>query len=219
MRVNRDSMIKGCIFFALFCILTCALKTMDVEAIGPEGSKVGFAALNGLFRDMFPYDKGSSFRNISNVLVLGGFGVVLFLGFWALLQMIKKRTVFKIERFFWVSGFLYILMFGIYLFFDNVIVVNTRPVLIDGILSPSYPSSHVLAGFVCYFSGAIVARKYNRFTLSGLLKLAGVLVCVFRCICGIHWFTDIVGSIMISLSLLNFYEALVCPEGRGGKAG
>ena len=212
LNINRDYLIKGCIFFALFCILTCAIKTLDVSAIGPEGSSVGFSSLNDIVRKTFPYDKGAVYLTISEVLMYVSFCAPLFSAFIAMKQMIQRRSLFKIDNCLWYTALLYAAVLGLYFLFDHVLIVNMRPVLVDGVLKPSYPSSHSLGALIFYFSGAIIAKKNNKMIAGAVMKLLGVLVCVFRCICGIHWFTDIVGAIMLSLALLNFYEAFVFAE-------
>ena len=83
----------------------------------------------------------------------------------------------------------------------------------DGKLEASFPSSHtVLAICVC-----ISAISINKFYIKdeSKLKLANVfimilmtLIVIGRFISGVHWFSDIIGGIIISSTLLSYYFSL-----------
>ena len=40
------------LFFVSFIIWTILVRVVDVEAIGPQGSSVGFASVNGYFHEL-----------------------------------------------------------------------------------------------------------------------------------------------------------------------
>ena len=39
-------------FLAAFALWTVLVRLVDVQPIGPEGSRIGFAAMNGAFHDL-----------------------------------------------------------------------------------------------------------------------------------------------------------------------
>ena len=49
---NKKITITGITIIFAFIIWTFLVKTVDVKAIGPEGSYVGFAQLNGFFHEL-----------------------------------------------------------------------------------------------------------------------------------------------------------------------
>ena len=81
----RKFYISGALF-ALFVLFTILVKTVDVQAIGPQGSKVGLAALNKLFMRKslggFWYKLAEVFGIISllTVAVFACIGVFVFCG-------------------------------------------------------------------------------------------------------------------------------------------
>ena len=112
-----------------FVLWTVAIKLIDVRSIGPENSYVGFATLNKTVHSFFGV-------NISLYVITDWLGLVpvaFCLGFavLGLLQLIKRRGIFKVDYSIIVLGGLYILVISAYLFFE-AFVINYRPVLIDG---------------------------------------------------------------------------------------
>ena len=190
--------------FAIAIIYTLLVKYIDVQAIGPNDSLVGFATINNF---MF---------NLTGVNMLWyditdwwGF-VPLFIAFiYAIIgfiQMIKRRSILKVDKEILGLGVYYIIVIGLYIFFETY-VINYRPILMDGILEASYPSSHTLLS-VCICGSSLMINKYlfknkNFFKVENIISILSILVIVIgRFISGVHWFTDIIGAILISIALL-----------------
>ena len=190
--------------FAIAIIYTLLVKYIDVQAIGPNDSLVGFATINNF---MF---------NLTGVNMLWyditdwwGF-VPLFIAFiYAIIgfiQMIKRRSILKVDKEILGLGVYYIIVIGLYIFFETY-VINYRPILMDGILEASYPSSHTLLS-VCICGSSLIINKYlfknkNFFKAENIISILSILVIVIgRFISGVHWFTDIIGAILISIALL-----------------
>lgn len=190
--------------FAIAIIYTLLVKYIDVQAIGPNDSLVGFATINNF---MF---------NLTGVNMLWyditdwwGF-VPLFIAFiYAIIgfiQMIKRRSILKVDKEILGLCVYYIIVIGLYIFFETY-VINYRPILMDGILEASYPSSHTLLS-VCICGSSLIINKYlfknkNFFKVENIISILSILVIVIgRFISGVHWFTDIIGAILISIALL-----------------
>lgn len=190
--------------FAIAIIYTLLVKYIDVQAIGPNDSLVGFATINNF---MF---------NLTGVNMLWyditdwwGF-VPLFIAFiYAIIgfiQMIKRRSILKVDKEILGLCVYYIIVIGLYIFFETY-VINYRPILMDGILEASYPSSHTLLS-VCICGSSLIINKYlfknkNFFKAENIISILSILVIVIgRFISGVHWFTDIIGAILISIALL-----------------
>ena len=197
--------------FAIAIIYTLLVKYIDVQAIGPNDSLVGFATINNF---MF---------NLTGVNMLWyditdwwGF-VTLFIAFiYAIIgfiQMIKRRSILKVDKEILGLGVYYIIVIGLYIFFETY-VINYRPILMDGILEASYPSSHTLLS-VCICGSSLIINKYlfknkNFFKAENIISILSILVIVIgRFISGVHWFTDIIGAILISIALLKAFYIYV----------
>ena len=197
--------------FAIAIIYTLLVKYIDVQAIGPNDSLVGIATINNF---MF---------NLTGVNMLWyditdwwGF-VPLFIAFiYAIIgfiQMIKRRSILKVDKEILGLGVYYIIVIGLYIFFETY-VINYRPILMDGILEASYPSSHTLLS-VCICGSSLIINKYlfknkNFFKAENIISILSILVIVIgRFISGVHWFTDIIGAILISIALLKAFYIYV----------
>lgn len=197
--------------FAIAIIYTLLVKYIDVQAIGPNDSLVGFDTINNF---MF---------NLTGVNMLWyditdwwGF-VPLFIAFiYAIIgfiQMIKRRSILKVDKEILGLGVYYIIVIGLYIFFETY-VINYRPILMDGILEASYPSSHTLLS-VCICGSSLIINKYlfknkNFFKAENIISILSILVIVIgRFISGVHWFTDIIGAILISIALLKAFYIYV----------
>ena len=138
MKRIRKSVIGSMGLLAAFLLWTGAVCLVDVRAIGPQGSTVGFADLNGFIHDLIGVHLGlyhiTDWLGLVPIFVCMGFGIL------GLVQWIKRKSIFKVDHDILVLGGFYIITIGAYLLFENV-VINYRPVLINGYLEASYPSS------------------------------------------------------------------------------
>lgn len=191
------------IVFALFIVWTAAVCLIDVKGIGPEGSAVGFAALNGAFHDL----TGVHWKLYDLTDLLGAlpFLLVAVFAVIGLLQLVKRKSLLKVDSEIIVLGIFYVAVLAFYFLFE-VVSLNYRPVLVEGKLEASYPSSTTMLA-LCVFPTAI--PQFRRFiqnkTAFGILKIILILLTIFmvfvRLISGVHWFSDIIGGILLSASL------------------
>ncbi len=194
--------------FAVAIIYTLLVKYIDVQEIGPNDSLVGFATINNFMFNLTGVNM--LWYDITN---WWGF-VPLFIAFiYAMIgfiQMIKRRNILKVDKEILGLGVYYIIVIGLYIFFETCII-NYRPTLMDGILEASYPSSHTLLS-VCICGSSLIINKYlfknrNFFKAENIISILSILVIVIgRFISGVHWFTDIVGAILISIALLKAFN-------------
>ena len=191
-----------------FVLWTMAVRFVDVKAIGPNGSKVGFSSLNALIHTltgvhMLLYHI-TDWLGLVPIFVASGFASL------GLIQWIKRKSLRKVDRNLLVLGGFYIAVMAIYVCFE-IITVNYRPVLIGGILETSYPSSTTLL-VLCVIPTAVMqlnSRIKNTVLkkwLSCLLSAFIVFMVAGRLISGVHWFTDIVGGALLSAGLVMMYR-------------
>lgn len=193
--------------FALWTILVCFV---DVKAIGPEGSSVGFSSLNKFIHEL----TGVNWLLYTATDWLGLVPMCTALGFaiLGLAQWIKAKSLFKVDRSILALGGFYIVVIAVYVLFE-IVVINCRPVLIDGYLETSYPSSTTML-VLCVMPTAVMQLQYR---IKGtLLKLCviytviafTVFMVIGRLISGVHWISDIIGGALLSAGLVMTYSAI-----------
>lgn len=203
-------------FFTAVCILsvfllwTIAIQIMDVRPIGPNNSAVGFATINHYIHELTGVHLGlyilTDWLSLIPLLFVIGFA---FLGF---MQWIHRKNIRKIDRSILILGGSYMAILAIYILFDQY-AVNYRPILIQGILEPSYPSSTTLLTMYVMLTARIQLRF--RIQNTALKNCASAFILVFtifmvvaRFVSGVHWFTDIIGGILLSAGLVTLYRFL-----------
>ena len=210
MKQNKRFLIPAAFAF-LFIILIVILKTVDVGyAVGLE-SKVGLSHLNGRAHEFF--GQSEAWYKISEFT---GFTAIACGGVFALLgvcQMIKRKSLFKVDREVILLGCLYVLLAVLYVLFDKV-VINCRPITAFGesAAEASFPSSHTFLATVIAGSAVMLIPKYIkknvlRYILSALVCVIGVITVIGRLLSGVHWLTDILGGVILSCFLLSLFFA------------
>lgn len=196
-------------FLAAFLLWTGLICFADVQAIGPEGSCVGFAALNGAFHRLTGVHMGlyvlTDWLGLVPVAICMGFGVL------GLCQLLRRKSLRKVDRDLLLLGAFYVLVIGAYLLFESV-VINYRPVLIEGRLEVSYPSSTTLLTLCVLPTAAMelrrrIARPLLRRWVLALLWGFTIFMVAGRLISGVHWLTDILGGLLLSAFLVSLYRS------------
>ncbi|MBR2390591.1 MAG: phosphatase PAP2 family protein [Mogibacterium sp.] len=202
---------------ALFAALIVLLGRYDVAAIGPAGTEVGFSNINQFVHEftgvnMLWYDI-TDYIGYGAIAVCGMFAVAGFV------QMIKRRSLLKVDREIWALGGLFIAVIGCYVFFEKYII-NYRPIVMPGETAPeaSFPSSHTMLIMTVMIAVMIVSDKYFSKGLGVLVRVLCFVITLVtiggRLYCGVHWFTDIIGGILLSATLLFLFAAVVSGGGR-----
>lgn len=208
---NRKELFISILLSIVSIVYIVLLKLVDVSGIGPSGSEVGFSSMNLKFKELV--GSNMTIYKITEILGYLVLGIVCIYGIIGLIQLVKRRSLLKVDRDIMVLGIFYVVVLILYLLFDEV-AINYRPILIDGELEPSFPSSHTMLALCVCISSLMVSRKYidkNFITITNfitVLLMIGVLV--GRIVSGVHWLSDIIGGVIISITLLSwFYTALV----------
>ena len=205
----KKKCITSAVCFGLFLLLILLIKTVDVAAVGPEGTEIGLSKLNVAVHNLFGENLG--WYKVTNVL--GYLAILIGLCFAAMggLQLIYRRSILKVDKEILLLGALYVVTVIFYIFFEKVIV-NYRPILLlDGEgVEASFPSSHTMLSCVILGSGLQLLKKYGKkLVLTVVFAVMLALIVAGRLISGVHWFTDILGGILLSVALLNAYEGLL----------
>ena len=184
---------------------------VDVQAAGPNDSKVGFATFNTWFHQLTGVHM--TLYTVTDWLGLVPIAVCLCFGCLGLVQLIKRRSLFKVDADILLLGGYYILVIFGYLFFEMV-PINYRPILIDGFLEASYPSSTTLLvlSVMPTLIFQIKQRCQNKIIRNLVIAFAAsftVFMLFGRLVSGVHWATDIIGSILLSFGLFKLYQCAV----------
>jgi len=99
-------------------------------------------------------------------------------------------------------------------FLFETVVINYRPVYINGVLEASYPSSTTLL-VTCVIPAAImqfnhrIKRRLLKRIICSVSTVFTVFMVIGRLISGVHWLSDIIGGILLSMGLVAIYRFLV----------
>ena len=196
---------------------TLAVRRLDLRPIGPWGFSVGFAGLNGRFHRLTGIHMG--LYTVTDWLGLVPLVVALGFALLGLFQLIRRKSLWKADRSLLVLGRFYLMVMGAYLFFERT-AVNYRPVLIDGYLEASYPSSTTMLA-LCVLPTAMLQLKErirSRRIRRGILVALGGLTALWvlgRLISGVYWVTDIIGGGLFSTGGVLLYQAVCSRVAKG----
>ncbi len=210
---NKGKILVSAISAALTALLIILLRFVDVRAIGPRGTSIGLSHLNQFFFDLTGVNM--VWYDITDWLGLTAIATALIFAVIGLVQLIKRKSFIKVDKEILALGGLYLLVIGIYFLFENVIV-NYRPVIMPGSDFPgaSFPSSHTMIVCIIMGSAVMLIKKYIRKkslqkVLTALCYAIIAITVIGRLMSGVHWFTDIIGGILISVSLLTAFSLII----------
>ena len=192
----------------LSIVFTILVKTVNVAPIGPNGSSVGFASINRAFSELvgvnMTWYEITEWLGLLPITFAAGYAV------FGLVQLIRRRSLLKVDPGILALGGLFLVAFILYVVFDMV-AINYRPVLIDGALDPSFPSSHTMLILCICFGIALLNLTAYRGTLPKVINIVAIILAIViltgRILSGTHWLTDIIGGLLFANALLTFYCA------------
>ncbi len=208
---KKKSLLMGSISLAMFAVWTVLILTVDVQPLGQNGTSIGFATFNCWFHHF----TGVNMAIYTTTDWMGLVPVVICLIFAGigLVQLIKRRSIFRVDADIMILGVYFVIVFLAYAIFE-IIPINYRPILIEGRMEASYPSSTTL--LVLSVMPALVEqikRRLSGIRVKQIITIAAIAFSVFmvtgRLISGVHWFTDIVGGELLSAGLFMLYKAAV----------
>ncbi|MBO4865539.1 MAG: phosphatase PAP2 family protein [Ruminococcus sp.] len=208
---EKNTLITGTIMLVLFAVWTVLIQTVDVQAVGQNGTNIGFANLNTWFHKMTGVHMWV--YTVTDWLGLVPIFICMIFGVVGLVQLIKRRSLLKVDKDIILLGIYYILVIFGYLIFE-MIPINYRPILIEGRMEASYPSSTTLLVMSVMPTLAFqVHRRIRntkvRYGLYAFTVLFTAFMVVGRTVAGVHWLTDIAGSVMLSSGLYLIYHGTV----------
>ncbi len=208
---KRKGFIRSSILLMSFVLWTFLIQTVDVQPAGVNGTNVGFAAVNTWFHRLTGVHMGiytiTDWLGLVPIAVCMGFGVL------GLIQWIRRRSIAKVDLDILLLGGYYILVILGYLIFE-MIPINYRPILINGAMEASYPSSttllvlSVMPTLLFQVNMRAKSQTIRRITSAFAILFSAFMV-IGRLVAGVHWLTDIAGSVLLSAGLYCLYKAAV----------
>ena len=181
---------------AVFVLWTVLVMHCDVRPIGPKGTTVGLAGIN------------EAFHNLTGVHMI----IYTITDWLGLVQLVKRRSLLKVDVDILVLGIYYVVVMGAYILFE-VVVINYRPILIEGRLEASYPSSTTL--LVMCVMATVMLQLHKRIKSDVIRNILMVLIALFsacmvigRLISGVHWLSDIIAAALLSGALIMAYYTI-----------
>lgn len=210
-RNGRRLLFAGGVLIIAFAVWTILIQMVDVQPLGVNKTNIGFATINCWFHKLTGVHM--EIYNITDWLGLVPIFVCMLFGGLGLIQLIKRKSIFKVDYNIIFLGIYYIIVISNYIIFE-IIPVNYRPILIEGVMEVSYPSSTTLL-VLCVMPTFIeqINRRLKNVTFKMIINIIVICFSVFmvlgRLLCGVHWFTDIVGGILLSAGLFCIYKAII----------
>ena len=208
---GKKALLAGAGLTGAFIVWTILIQRVDVRAAGQNGTNIGFAAFNLWFHHL----TGVHMAVYTLTDWLGLVPIAVCLGFCAfgLAQWIRRRSLKKVDPDILLLGAYYVLVILGYLIFE-MIPINYRPILIEGALEASYPSSTTL--LVLSVMPTLWFQTDRRAKSASVRRIVAVLVVLFsafmvlgRLVAGVHWLTDIIGAVLLSAGLYTLYRSAV----------
>ena len=194
----------------VFVLWTVLIRFVDVEAIGPRQSSVGFATLNGYIHNLTGVNM--SLYIITDWLGIVPIGVAFGFAVLGIVQCIKRKSLLKVDRSILTLGGFYIVVIAVYILFE-IVVINYRPTLIDGYLEASYPSSTTIL-VMCVMPTAMMQLRtrikndlFRRCVMLTITVFITFMV-IGRLVSGVHWITDIIGGALLSTAIVLMYYSI-----------
>lgn len=211
MKKSKIYLLNSGLFIIAFAIWTALIQTVDVQPVGQNSTDIGFATFNCWFHNLTGVNM--TIYTITDWLGLVPVFICMIFGVVGFIQLVKRKSLFKVDCDIIILGIYYIVVIFGYLIFE-MIPINYRPILIAGFMEASYPSSTTLL-VLCVMPTLIeqTSRRLKNKTVQNLIIVFVVLFSLYmvigRLISGVHWFTDIVGSVLLSIGLFSAYKGIV----------
>lgn len=208
---GRRYLWTGFSFVTVFAVWTALIKLVDVQDIGPMETAVGLATINGWFHKLTGVHMW--LYTVTDWLGLVPVFICLMFGGIGFVQLMQRKKLLKVDRDILLLGIYYLLVIFGYLVFE-MIPINYRPTLIEGRLEASYPSSTTL--LVLSVMPTLVFQTHRRLKNRKAKRIIDIMTVIFslfmiigRLVSGVHWLTDIIGSVLFSAGLFCIYRAVV----------
>lgn len=207
----KRKLLVGAGLLAAFVLWTFIIMNVDVQNVGQQGTSVGLAVFNTWFHQITGVHMWLYI--VTDWLGLVPIAICMCFAVLGLVQLIRRRSLFKVDIDIILLGIYYLLVISGYLIFE-MIPINYRPIPIDGFMEASYPSSTTLLVLSVMPTLIFQIKRRCKSQITKYITyifalLFSVFMVIGRLISGVHWATDIIGSVFLSFGLFALYCAAV----------
>ncbi len=208
---HNKLVLTAAFFLVSFVLWTILVQHIDIAPIGPLDSSVGFAVLNRFFHNLTGVHM--NLYILTDLLEIVPIGLAFWFATLTLLQWITRKKLRLVAPSLLVLMGFYASVVTLYVFFE-LFVVNYRPILIENVLEASYPSSTTLLVITVMPTAMIqliprIKQRHLRHSVSILISAYIVFMVISRLISGVHWISDIIGSVLLGVGLVMTYVSVV----------
>lgn len=185
--------------------LLVAYYDRDIFSSFAPGGASGLQQFNNLFPH-FRYNE--TLDKISDIFMIIGL-LMMFIAFGiGLYQLIKRKGLKKVDFDIYLFGGEIIIMIIVWLLFE-ILPISYRPSFIY-FLESSFPSTHVMIVATTYLSFSwMISKRYPKpwikIVAYALSTISIAITFAFRLVSGMHWFTDCLGGLLISLTIVSIF--------------
>ncbi|MGN1053126.1 MAG: phosphatase PAP2 family protein, partial [Candidatus Scatosoma sp.] len=223
---NKRILLVSAALFFLFALFTVLVATVDVAAGKVAGTKIGFSHLNLAFFDA-THQSGTYNKTLYTLSDLFGklalFTAAAFAvyGVW---QLLKRKSLKKADADLYVLAATYAVLAVFYVAFE-FIVINHRPVLLEsGEPEASYPSSHTMLACTVFGTAVFMIcrricgnnAKVFKFLTVAVGAAFALITVLGRLFCGVHYFTDILGGVLLAAAIIALFAAFLPAQNANG---
>ena len=196
--MKRKNLIITILLLVSSIIFIVLLKRIDIKCDAVNNSCIGFATINQLIFNKIGVNMIwyviTDWLGIIPILVSMVYAIIGFK------QLIKRKSIRNVDKEIIILGIFYFLVILIYIIFEKYIV-NYRPILMNGNLEASFPSSHTLMTICLCGSSIIVNKRLFNNKIIKIMNMLSIVIIVItvigRFIRGVHCFTDIICGVFL----------------------
>lgn len=136
----------------------------------------------------------------TDIILAAALAVLAVFAILGLYQWITRKSLKKVDKNLLAFLIPLALIVVVYIVFDKLWVLNTRP---DGSGEPSFPSTHTMLTATIFALTAINLKKYVkdkpiRIILYAIMLILTVLVAVGRVLANKHWTSDVIAGLVFA---------------------
>ena len=200
------------ILLAIFVVWTALVKVVDIQYVGAAGF-LGFYSLNTQINDYVQSMDTKSFDFLTDVMMFIALSTIIPFAVLGIIQLAKRKDLKKIDPIFYIilAGYA---AFAVLYFIFEIVKINYSPLSTEEDLKASYPSSHVMIFAIMGGAGIMGLLHYVNINkgLKVLINCLFIILTLFmaglRLLSGQHYFTDIIGGLLISFTVLSALHSL-----------
>ena len=213
---SKKGIMTGIALVLAFILWTVLIQVVDVQPVGVEQTNIGLARMNTWFHRLTGVHM--KIYTVTDWLGLVPIAVCGIFGLLGLIQLIQRRSIKKVDMDILLLGIYYVIVILAYLIFE-MIPINYRPILIEGAKEASYPSSTTLLVLSVMPTLVFQANRRVKDPLARRVILVftvvfSALMVIGRTVAGVHWLSDIIGSVLLSAGLYLIYRSAAVSAGQ-----